>query len=78
MELENFEAVLSALKNERPFHPFVVSLVNGNKFEVDFPDALSLREGVAIFIGPRKVPVFFDHQSVSEFVRDLLHREEPA
>jgi len=78
MELDNFEAVLSAWKNERPFQPFVVSLVNGNKFEVDFPDALSLRNGVAVYIGPRNVPVFFDHQSVSEFVRDLLHREEAA
>jgi hypothetical protein len=47
-------------------------MVNGNRYEVDFPDALAIREGVAFFAGPGGVPVFFDHESVSEVIGDVM------
>ena len=78
MDIGNFDGALSALKNRRPFQPFVVALVDGDKFEVDFPDALSYRNGMGCYFGPRNVPVIFDHNSVSQFIGDLMHREEAA
>ncbi len=68
MAPENFQNALSALRQRQPFRPFTVELVSGDRFEVDFPDALVFREGVAVFVGPGGVPVLFDHESVSQFI----------
>lgn len=68
MVAENFENSLKALRQRRPFRPFTVELVSGDRFEVDFPDALVIRDGVAVFIGPGGVPVLFDHEGVSRFI----------
>ena len=65
---ESFQNALQALWQRRPFRPFTVELVGGDRFEVDFPDALASRDGVAIFVGPGGVPVLFDHESVSQFI----------
>jgi hypothetical protein len=66
MSSENFENALKALRQRKPFRPFTVELVSGDRFEVDFPDALVVRDGVAVFIGPGGVPVLFDHEGVSQ------------
>ena len=55
-----------------------MATVSGNRFEVDYPDALAVREGLAIFVGPGRVPVFFDHEGVSEVIGDLSGREAEA
>lgn len=57
-----------ALRQRQPFRPFTVELVSGDRFEVDYPDALVSRDGVAVFIGPGGVPVLFDHESVSQLI----------
>lgn len=71
MDVNNFDRSLIAFKRRTPFRPFTVVLVNGDRFEVDFPDALVVRDGVAMFIGAGGVPVIFDHEGVSQFVGDL-------
>lgn len=68
MAPENFQNALRALRQRQPFRPFTVELVSGDRFEVDFPDALVFRDGVAVFIGPGGVPVLFDHESVSQLI----------
>jgi len=70
MLVENFDNVIKALKARKPFQPFTVELVSGGRFEVDFPDALAIREGVAVFFAPGNVPIFFDHESVSQLIGD--------
>jgi hypothetical protein len=72
MEADNFDQTLSAFKRRSPFRPFTVALVNGDRIEVDFPDALVARDGVAIYIGPGGVPVIFDNEGVSQIVGDLM------
>jgi hypothetical protein len=52
--------------------PFTVALVNGDRFEVDHPDALVVRDGVAVYIGAGGVPVLFDHEGVGQFIGDLM------
>ena len=68
MVAENFENSLKALQQRKPFRPFTVELVSGSRFEVDFPDAVVIRDGVAVFIGPGGVPVLFDHEGVSQII----------
>ena len=47
LELENFDRILKTLRDRKPYRPFTVALVNGDRFEVDHPDALVVRDGVA-------------------------------
>ncbi len=72
MEVDNFDHTLSAFRQRVPFRPFTVALVNGDRFEVDHPTALVVRDGVAVYIGPGGVPVLFDHEGVSQFIGDLM------
>jgi hypothetical protein len=53
-----------------------VALVNGDRFEVDHPNALVVREGVAIYIAPGGVPVIFDDEGVSQFIGDLIEQTD--
>ena len=72
MQPDNFVRTLSAFKRRSPYRPFTVALVNGDRFEVDHPEALVVRDGVAVFIGPGGVPVLFDHEGVSQVIGDLM------
>jgi hypothetical protein len=72
METERFEATLNAFMRRVPFQPFTVTLVNGDRFEVDHPKAVVVRDGVAIYVGPGGVPVIFDHEGVSQFIGELM------
>ena len=72
MTPDNFEQTLQAFRDRSPFRPFTVALVHCDKFEVDHPGALVVRDGVAVFIGPGGVPVLFDHEGVNQFIGDLM------
>jgi len=76
METDHFEQTLRAFLNRTPFRPFTVVLVNGDRFEVDHREAVVLREGVAVYIGPGGVPVLFDHEGVSEVIGDLMEQTD--
>jgi len=72
MEVEQFERSLRAFQRRTPFRSFTVALVNGDRFQVDHPEALILRGGVAVFIAAGGVPTLFDHSSVSELAGEPL------
>jgi hypothetical protein len=65
---ENFERILGALTQRQPFQVFTVELNGGHRFEVDHPRAIVVRDGVAVFLAPGGVPVWFDRTSVNQFV----------
>jgi len=46
-------------------------MVNGDRFGVDHPEALAVRDGMALFAAPGNVPVIFDHEGVSQVIGDL-------
>ena len=71
MEREVFAGAIRTYKGRTPFRPFTVVTVSGGRYEVDHPEAILEREGVALFAAPGGVPVIFDHQGVSEVVGDL-------
>ncbi len=74
VDRETFDATIRTFKNRAPFRPFTVSLVNGERLEIDHPEALVVRDGVAGFIGPGRVPAIFDYEGVAQIVGDLANR----
>ena len=72
MEVENFDRTLNAFRLRVPFKPFIVVMVNGDRFEVDHWGAYSNRDGMSVFIAPGGYPVIFDHEGVSQFVGDII------
>lgn len=68
---ESFDTTLRLLVNRRPFQPFTVAMVNGDRLEIDHPNAIALRDGFAFFASPGGIPVIFDHEGVAEFIGDL-------
>ncbi len=76
MDVSHFERSLGAFQRRTPFRVFTVSLVNGDRFQVDHPEALILRAGVAVFVAADGTPTLFDHESVNELIGEPL--EHPA
>jgi hypothetical protein len=68
MTAENFQNVLDSLKQRQPFHVFTVELHGGRRFEIDHPGAMVARDGVAVFIAPGGIPIWFDHDSVNQII----------
>jgi len=68
MTAENFDRVLRGLTDRTPFHVFTVELHGGRRFEVDRPRAMVVRDGVAVFIAPGGVPIWFDHDGVNQII----------
>ena len=72
MNPEHFERTLRSFRRRTPFRPFTVEIVSGHRFQVDHPEALVLRDGVAVFVAAGGVPTLFDHESVSQVVGEPL------
>lgn len=70
MTSEDFQRLLDALVNRTPFHPFTVALHGGRRFEVDHARAMVVRDGVAVYVAPGGVPIWFDHEGVTSIVGD--------
>lgn len=73
MDREIFDRTIHLFKHRSPFRPFTVSMQNGDRLEVDHPDALAYRNGVALFVGPGGVPSLFDHEGVNRIIGDLAN-----
>jgi hypothetical protein len=68
MTADNFVNVLDGLREQKPFRVFTVELFGGRRFEVDLPGALVVRDGVAVFLAPGGIPIWFDHESVNQII----------
>ena len=75
MDKHTFDDTIRAFIHRTPFRPFTVAMVNGDRLEIDHPDALAVGGGVALFASPGGVPVIFDHEGVSSVVGDLAGRK---
>ena len=71
MEKENFERLLSALSHRKPFRPYTVEFVSGDTIEVDHPEALIIRAGVAVYLSADGIPAWFDHAGVSRVLGEV-------
>ena len=68
MTADNFASILEGLRQLQPFRVFTVELHGGRRFEVDHPGALVVRDGVAVFLAPGGVPIWFDHEGVTQII----------
>ena len=73
MTVENFQTLVVALTERRPFHPFTIELTDGQRFEIDHPLVLAYRDGLATFLAPGRIPYWFDHESVSTILEDTAN-----
>jgi len=71
MDRATFDRALRVFKHRTPFRPFTLAMVNGDRLEVDYPDALAFRDGAALYFGAGGTPVLFDYEGVSEVIGDL-------
>ena len=71
MDRDTFDQTIRAFKHRKPFRPFTVAMQNGDRLEVDHPDALAIRDGIALFAGPGRVPSIFDNEGVNRIIGDL-------
>lgn len=74
MTLEHFERTLRAFQRRSPFRAFTVALVNGDRFQIDHPEALVLRDGVAVYVAAGGAPMLFDHEGVNQFIGEPLSK----
>jgi hypothetical protein len=74
MDRETFDSTIRTFKRRMPFRPFTLAMVNGDRVEVDHPEALAIRDGVGLFAGPGGMPVVFDHEGVSQVIGDFAER----
>ena len=77
MDRETFESTIRLFKHRTPFLPFTISLVDGERVEVDYPDALAVRDGVGLFFGPGGVPALFDYEGVAQIIGHLVRPPSP-
>lgn len=75
MDRDVFTGTIQAFKRRNPFRPFTVVTVSGSRQEVDYADAIVVRDGVAIFAAPGGIPIIFDHESVDQVIGDLSSRD---
>lgn len=66
MTAEHFDGLLKALQSRKPFQFFAVELRGGERFEVDDPEALVVRDGVAVFLAAGGRPIWFNYENVTQ------------
>ncbi|HVS72861.1 MAG TPA: hypothetical protein VHQ47_16510 [Phycisphaerae bacterium] len=66
MTAEHFDRIIHAFQKRAPFRSYTVELVNGARVDVDYPETLVFRGGVAVFLCAEGAPAFFDHESVAQ------------
>ena len=73
MERKTFIAMIQSFRGRKPFQPFTVVTVSGNRYEVDHAGAIVERDGTVVFLAPGGFPVFFDYEGISEVIGDLAN-----
>ncbi len=66
MVADTFAQAMRAFARRRPFKPFYVEMVSGERIFIEHPEAVAYRGGAAVFISPRGEFALFDHESVSQ------------
>ena len=73
MTADFFNQSLEALMAARPFGRFVIELNTGQRYEIGHPRAAAFEDGAGVLLAPGKIPVFFDHDSVTQIIKSPAH-----
>lgn len=49
MDRKTFDSTMRSFKYRKPFRPFTMAIVDGDRVKVDHSEALVVRDGMAIF-----------------------------
>jgi hypothetical protein len=66
MRAKPLEAALRLCRRFRPFRPYTIELMTGDRFVVRHPEALRYRGGLAVFVEPDGLRRYFDAESVCQ------------
>ncbi len=77
MTAENFDGVINMLCARTPFELFTIEMNGGDRFEIDHPRAIINKEGTAVFIGPGRKYIWFDHESVNKIIEGRVEIPQP-
>ena len=69
----HFEKLLRAFLHRKPFKAFTIELQNETRFEIDHPEATVIRQGVAVFMAPGPMPIYFDSEGVVQIIDASAH-----
>jgi len=73
MTAEHFQETLQAFMSRRPFGRFTIELNTGLRYEIDRPHAAAFQDGAGVILAPGGIPVFFDHESVTQIINSPAH-----
>ena len=73
MTAEHFQETLEGLMSLKPFQRFTIELNTGQRYEIGHPRAAAFQDGTAVLLAPGNVPVFFDHESVTQIINSPAH-----
>jgi hypothetical protein len=68
MVARTFIRCLRAFAGRKPFKPFIVERVSGERIRIHHSEALAFQAGVAVYITPRGDFELFDHEGVAAVV----------
>ncbi len=63
-----FEETLTQMRRQEPFQPFVVELLNGNRINVEHPEALAYSQRRAVYVGKHGSLHIFDPDGVNQII----------
>jgi uncharacterized protein (AIM24 family) len=66
MTRDTFQNGLQSFSRRKPFRPFIVELMSGDRITVEHPEALAMRGEVAVYINTDGKFSLFDSTSVSQ------------
>jgi len=72
MTLDVFRSCLTAFVQRRPFRPFLIELMSGDRVRVTHPEAVGIQKEMIYHASPQKVYQLFDGSSVCQL------RDEPV
>jgi hypothetical protein len=72
MAPETFESTLRHFQRRTPFRSFSVELLSGSRIQIDHPEALIYRGGVAVYIAFDGQLTIFDHEGVNALSDESL------
>jgi hypothetical protein len=71
MLAENFAQSLNGFYRRRPFRPFEIELVSGDRIRIEHPEALAIRRrGLAVYVDLNGSYTLLDNESVCS-LRDV-------
>ncbi|MCI0379862.1 MAG: hypothetical protein L0215_19955 [Gemmataceae bacterium] len=65
---DNIQAALRAFAKRKPFRPYLIEFMSGDRLEIHHPEAAAYRVQIIVYVGPAGERRLFDESSVCQFL----------